>query len=493
MTPLNGAEFDAFAPATTMLTALRQRDIGSAELVELHLSRINHHNPTLNAIVVPAEDPAAAARSADAARARGEVGMLLGLPITLKESMNVRGLPTTVGVPDFVSYRASEDGAVAARTRSEGAVLLGKTNIPPLLADWQSANPIYGQTVNPWDPRLTPGGSTGGGAAALAAGLSPLEFGSDIGGSIRLPAAFCGVYGHKSSETALPRSGQFPEPVLPNAAAVMGVQGPLARSADDLALGLAVAAGPELGEDMAWRLVLPPPRAKRLRDLRVAVLPHVAWLPLSADVQQALTTVVRCLERAGATVGMAQPESLGDVRDHHALYVSLMAAVTATRLGAEERERRARLQESRGDEFSAARACGLRASVADWFGWHARRERYRAAYRAFFRDWDVLLAPIVLRTAFPHHPTSWPRSEAEMTATLDVDGECIAYDLQSVYPGLATLSGQPATAFPAGLSPSGLPIGLQAIGPYLEDHTPIFFAGLLADEIGGFHRPPGYH
>jgi len=371
-------------------------------------------------------------------------------------------------------------------------VLLGKTNIPPMLSDWQADNPVYGRTVNPWDARLTPGGSTGGGAAALAAGLTALEFGSDIGGSIRVPAAFCGVYGHKPSETALPRSGQFAIPPLPNAGTALAVQGPLARAAEDLEHALDVVAGPELGEDTAWRLELPPPRASRLRDFRVAVLPLPGWLPLSAEVREALEHLRQQLAQAGVAVREAQPESFGDLREHHGLYLRMLYAMSS-RQPAEERERQARLYSGRGDAFGESLAGGLRASVADWLGWHARREGYRAAYRAFFRDTDVLVAPITLRTAFPHRPAHWPPTDEELLgATVEVAGQAIAYDLQLVYPGLATLSGQPATAFPVGLSRGGLPLGLQAIGPYLEDRTPIRFAALVAQAFGGFRRPPGY-
>jgi amidase len=323
--------------------------------------------------------------------------------------------------------------------------------------------------------------------------LTPLEFGSDIGGSIRVPAAFCGVYGHKPSETALPRSGQFPIPPQPNAAAVMGVQGPLARAAEDLERALEVVAGPELGEDAAWRLELPPPRATRLADFRVAVWPAPDWLPLSGEVRTAMQRLVSQLGQLGVSVREAQPESFGGQRDHHALYVWLLQALMGGRMPAEERERRARLYAGRGAEFDTERALGLRASVADWFAWHIRREAYRAAYRAFFRDFDILLAPIILRTAFPHRATSWPPSDDDLLkATLDIDGRPVVYDLQLVCAGLATLAGQPATAFPVGLSAAGLPIGLQAIGPYLEDRTPIRFAALLADQVGGYQAPPGY-
>src|SRR5262249_20092488 len=180
-----------------------------------------------------------------------------------------------------------------------GAVLLGKTNIAPMLSDWQSDNPVYGRTVNPWDAAVTPGGSTGGGAAAVAAGLSPLEFGSDIGGSIRVPAAFCGIFGHKRSEPAVPRSGQFPRPSRPNAAAVMGVQGPLARTAEDLELGLRVIAGAEVGEDVGWRLEWPPPRAEALAGYRVAIMPRIEWLPVSAEILAALDTLGSHLSPSG--------------------------------------------------------------------------------------------------------------------------------------------------------------------------------------------------
>src|SRR4029453_228809 len=226
----------------------------AADLTDRYIRRIERYDGRLNAVVVRDFDRARQpARAADQARARGETKALLGLPITLKESINVNGLGTTCGVPEWKGYVSQHDAPVATRTRAAGAVLLGKTNVPPMLADWQSANPVFGRTSNPWDLARTPGGSSGGSAAAIAAGLSALEVGSDIGGSIRVPAAFCGVYGHRPSETLLPKSGQFPMPPLPNSAVVMGVQGPLARSAEDLELALSVLAGPEIGETVAGR------------------------------------------------------------------------------------------------------------------------------------------------------------------------------------------------------------------------------------------------
>jgi amidase len=474
-----------------MLAALVERRISSAELVELHLKRIAQFNPGLNAIVVQADDPLRVAHEADERRREGNDPQLLGLPVTLKESMNVPGMPTTVGVKDFTNFRPADTGAIPWKVLGAGAVLLGKTNIATMLGDWQSDNLVYGRTVNPWNADLTPGGSTGGGAAAVAAGLSPLEFGSDIGGSIRVPAAFCGIFGHKPSETAVPRSGQFPRPSMPNAGAVLGVQGPLARSAADLELAMRTIAGPDVGEDVAWRLELPPARADTLQAFRVAVMPQLDWLPVSADIRQALETLASRLQRAGARVEVAAPQGFGDLREQHVLYRTFLNGMTTPSLPIEERVRQAeQARADTDDPWAEARAAALSASFGDWLMMHARREQYRAAYRAFFKDWDVLLAPITLRTAFPHMNVDQPPEAGPLM--LDIDGKPHLYADQLVYPGLATLCGQPATAFPVGLSSEGLPMGLQAIGPYLEDHTPIRFAALASAEMGGFIPPPGF-
>src|SRR5215470_20118681 len=336
------ADVDAFSSATGLLSALRTGSISSAELTDLYIRRIERHDGRLNAVVVrDFERARAQAKAADQARARGDNPSLLGLPITLKESINVAGLGTTCGVPDWKGYVSPHDAPATARTRAAGAVLLGKTNIPPMLADWQSDNPIFGRTNNPWDVGRTPGGSSGGSAAALAAGLTALEVGSDIGGSIRVPAVFCGIYGHRPSETLLPRSGQFPIPPLPNPAVVMGVQGPLARSAEDLDLALSVLAGPETGEDVAWRVELPTARKERLADFRVAVLPRIPWLAVDGQIAAALDDLASRLGRLGCTVRDVGPEFLGDHREQHALYRSLLSAVTSARVDEETRAKRA--------------------------------------------------------------------------------------------------------------------------------------------------------
>jgi len=482
-------EVNPFASATEWLAELRAGKVTPTELTDLYIRRIEKYDARLNAVVVrDFERARRAARAAD----QGGSGVLRGLPITLKESFNVSGLRTTCGVPLWSGFVSQHDSPAWARLREAGAVLLGKTNVPPMLADWQSANPVYGRTNNPWDLSRSPGGSSGGSAAALAAGLSALEVGSDIGGSIRVPAAFCGVYGHRPSETLLPRSGQFPIPPMPNPAVVMGVQGPLARSAEDLELALSVLAGPEVGEDVAWRVEVPPARHVRLGAFRVAILPEISWLPVEDQIASALEDLAARLGRLGCTVKRVQPAALGDMRAHHILYRSLLSAVLSAFMDAETRRQRIAMWSRPDDEFSRAHVRGLEGTGGDYILWHGQRERYRAVWRAFFRDWDVVLAPAINVLAYPHIARAWPADDSDLSLTFSIGGRAVPYLDGLVYPAVSTVAGQPATAFPVGRSREGLPIGLQAIGPYLEDRTPIRFAALLAKEIGGFSKPGGY-
>ena len=479
-------EFDPYASAASMLHGLRKREFSSAELLENHLQRIEQFNPELNAIVTPNYEAAlTVAQKTDSCRSRGVDAPLFGLPLTIKDCIDVAGLVGTAGVEAFASRVPESDSRLAARVKEAGGVVMGKTNVPPNAADWQSSNPIFGRTNNPWDLGRTPGGSTGGGAAAVAAGLTPLEFGSDIGGSIRVPAAFCGIYGHKPSETALARSGHFPGTPLPNPAVTMAVQGPLARTAEDLALGLDVASGPDVGEDVAWRLEIPKARHTALSGFRVAVMPSIEWLPVDSEILAAQEQLVEYLADAGAKVAEIQPANFGDLRGHHRVYSSILGLMTSTGT-AEQRRHLAGNMRASGDEFQTAMADGIEASGVDFIGWLQERERFREGYREFFEHWDVLIAPITLTPAFPHTEAPWPER------VLNVNGSEVPYGLQTVYPAVATLCGQPATAFPVGLTRSGLPIGLQAIGPYLEDHTPIQFASLLETGFAGFQPPPRY-
>jgi amidase len=488
--PGTAAMIDPFASATTMLAAMRAGQVSSTELLEEHLRRIERYNAQINAIVIPNYEQARRrAAEADAARARGEsLGPLHGLPLTIKDCIEVAGLRTTAGVVERASAISTQTAPVAQRVLDAGAVLIGKTNVPPYASDWQANNKVFGRTNNPWDLDRTPGGTTGGGAAALAAGLTPLEFGSDIGGSIRIPAAFCGVYGHRPSASAVPRYGHVPGSPVPNPAVVMTVQGPLARSAADLQLALMVIAGPVIGEDAAWQLVLPPARHSSLSQFRVAIMPQVPWLPVDAEIAAALDDLATRLGNLGAKVAVAQPEGI-DWLKYQETYTSLLNVYMFADVTDEQRKNIAGGLRRVPDMFTEAQLLGVTATAPLFLRLLARREHYRAAFRDFFRDWDVLLTPVTITPAFPHIGLDVPFP----TRTLTINGEEVPYGRLQAYPGLATLSGLPATAFPWGRTRQGLPIGLQAIGPYLEDYTPLAFAALLEREFGGFVAPPGYN
>ncbi len=441
----SAAPFDAFASASTMLAALQAGQISAMELLEFHLERIARYNPQLNAIVIPNEEQARRqASAADEARARGESpGALHGLPLTIKDCIEVAGLRTTAGVKSRAETVSSQNGPVAQRVFDAGGVLIGKTNVPPYAGDWQADNPIFGRTNNPWDLERTPGGSTGGGAAALAAGLTPLEFGSDIGGSIRVPAAFCGVYGHRPSETAVPRHGHFPGSPVPNPALVMAVQGPLARSAADLELALNVISGPIVGEDVAWRLEIPEARRSTLSAFRVAILPRPAWLPVDAEIAAALDDLATRLGRLGAKVAEAQPQGF-DLHAHEETYGSLLNAIMYSDMKDEPRAQLAQTLQQSPDPIVRAQARGVAATARQYLGMLVRREHHRAAFRAFFRDWDVLLAPVTITSAFPHISYKVPL----WARTLQVNGETVTYTRLQVYPGIAASAGCPRRPSP---------------------------------------------
>jgi amidase len=474
-----------YSTATEMLAALDNKTISSVELVELHVRRIEERDGPLNAIPVRTFERAReSAERADRARAGGERAPLLGVPMTLKESTQVAGLPQSAGIEPLQDFRPTSDGPIARSVFAAGGCLLGKTNIPVALADWQADSPVYGRTNNPWDLERTPGGSTGGGAAALAAGMTPLEIGSDIGGSIRVPAAYCGLYGHRPSETAVPRSGSFPFGDVENPAIVMGVQGPLARSAVDMELLFDVVAGPGEGEGAGWRLDLPPARTEQLSDLRVAIMPALDVVQPSAEMQGKVDELAVFLDKVGASVGVAMPDL--DRSAYLNDYLTLLAVITSLGQSRSEREKMANETIAHGDEFRTTMAKGFTIDAVDYVMLLSRREAARAVWRAFFKDWDVLVCPTALDAAFKH------QTDPQDDRMLTLDDREVLYGLNIVYPMWAIFTGQPATAFPAGLSSTGLPLGLQAIGPYLEDRTTIRFAQLLEREWYSFEPPPGY-
>jgi amidase len=470
---------------------LRSRRISAVEALEQAMGRIEAADRDINAVVVrDFERARAAAAAADAALGRGDRRALLGVPMTVKESFNVAGLPTTWGVAGPAGTLPRHDALAVSRLKASGAVIIGKTNISTYLADWQSVNAVYGRTQNPWDLTRTPGGSSGGAAAAVAAGFVPLELGSDLFGSLRVPAHCCGVFAHKPSHGLIPTRGHAP-PGTPElsvgADADLAVVGPLARSAGDLMLALDVLAGPDDPQATGYRLELPPARHGRLADFRVLVLEKHPLLPISREVGSAIQQLAANLQRAGARLEDASPllpDLMQIAETFEWLLMAFMGANFPDIVYASRWEAAARLPAAdRSREAMRQRA--LVSSHRDWIRAHRARIAISHQWRQFFREWDVVICPVLPTTAFPH------QDKEINQRTIDVDGQRIPYGFQAVWSGLASLSGLPATAMPIGLGHDGLPIGVQVIGPYLEDRTTLAFAQLAEQQFGGFRAPPG--
>jgi len=478
----------AFASATELARDIRDRRLGCLEVLDFFLARAERLNPSLNAVVVwQAEAARDRARAADAALARGEVwGPLHGVPMTVKESFNMAGLPTTFGNPAWRDNVPDSNAVVIDRLLDAGAIIYGKTNVPFMLMDSQSYNDIYGTTNNPWDAGRGPGGSSGGEAAALAAGLTALGAGSDIAGSLRNPAHYCGIYGHKPSWGLIPPRGHAPPGVL--TPTDISVVGPMARHAEDLDLALRVMAGPDLLQASAWRIELPAPRGQRLRDFRVAVWTGSPMCDIDAGVADAIEAAASAAERAGARIDRTARPGFADA-DYHRLFMLLLRAATASRMREEDFAAQLEIAaalKADDNSFPAQVARGATVHHRTWGVANERRTKLRYRWREFFQNFDVLLAPVAASAAFAHN-----HSPDRDSRTIDVNGRQVPYGDQRFWAGLASLCYLPATAAPINLTKSGLPVGLQIIGPEGEDPTTIQFARLLAAEIGGFVPPPG--
>jgi amidase len=318
----------AFLPATEQLAALDSKGVSSADLVELYLSRIAEHNAPLNAVVtVDADGARRAAKQADAAPSEGQcLGPLHGLPITVKDSYETAGMRTVCGRPDLVDHVPTQDAEAVARLRRSGAIILGKTNMPTGNADVQASNPVFGRANNPWDQSRTSGGSAGGGAAATAAGLASFDFGSEIGGSTRIPAHFCGLYGHKSTWQSVPLVGHIPGgPGDPGrwGEADMACAGVQVRGARDIIPALEATVGP-LNPDGGFSYTLAPPRATVLKDFRVAVWADDPDCPIDKDVRNAIDVAVAALRDAGARVAEKPASIPVDIATSHDIFLSLV-------------------------------------------------------------------------------------------------------------------------------------------------------------------------
>ncbi|MEV6283952.1 amidase [Kribbella sp. NPDC051770] len=471
-----------FPTAEELLAALGAGEVSSVELTDEAIARIEQDDASVNAICVPDFERARAdALRADEARARGSVEPLLGIPVTVKESYDVAGLPTTWGRAEYADYVPAEDAVQVARLKAAGAVVLGKTNVPVGLQDIQSFNALYGTTNNPWDRSRTSGGSSGGSAAALACGFGALSIGSDLAGSLRTPAHFCGIYAHKPTLGLAATRGMVapPSPALP-VDLDLAVVGPMARSARDLSLLLDVMAGPDpLTGGVAYDVRLPAARHERLSDYRVLVIEDHPLIPTGTAVRAGVQRIADALAAGGARVDHHHSPLLPDLTEAAQLYMTLLFSGSAAAFPVEAyddlRTRAAALSPD-DQTLDATRLRGMVLTHRDWLAVTARREHHRHLWRQLFAEYDVVVSPITPTPAFPHD-----HDPNILGRRLTIDGAEYPYFDQLVWAGLATMPGLPATAVPTGLSPEGLPVGVQLVGPMFEDRTPLRLAELLAD------------
>jgi amidase len=475
----------SFASATQLASLTRSGEISARALLDHYIARVERLDPRINAVVV--RDFERARERAAALDARGDRSApLFGVPMTVKESFDIAGLPTTRGHVELRDRAAGASSLAIRRLEAAGAVIFGKTNVPVDLADWQSYNPVYGATSNPWNVAHTPGGSSGGSAASMAAGFAGLEVGTDIGGSVRVPAHYCGVFGHKPTWSLCPMYGD--PATTPAGATDISVLGPIARSAADLALSLDVLAGPD-PDEMGLTYNLPAPRTTSLRELRVAVWSHENGQATDDELVAKLDELADFLEQQGATVSrVARPEF--DPVDAYHLYLKLLDSAWSGRLSeAQLAEKRAAVANLAKDDMSAdaimARCVDLPHRA--WLGLNERRAKLRRAWSAFFREWDVLLCPPIASAALPHMQQGTTSSRS-----IAINGQRIAYNDMLFWPGLTCGYHLPASVAPLGLTRAGLPMGVQIAGPIYGDRMTIAVAAMLEQAGLGFTAPQGW-
>ena len=472
--------------STTLETAasIASREVSSRELLEAALNRVDRLDGPINAVVaLDPERALAAADQADQAVVRGdELGPLHGVPITIKDSFQTEGLITTSGAPELADFVPDKDADPVARYKAAGAIVYGKTNLPIWAGDLQSYNKVYGTTANPYDIECTPGGSSGGSGAALAAGYTPLELGSDIGGSIRIPCHWSGVCGHKPSYGVVSALGQIPGMPGTLSQADIAVAGPMARDVDDLELALDLLAGPDEWNQVAYSLALPPARHANIADFRVAVWIDEEAAPVSAEYRNLLLRAAAAFEEAGAKVDYeARPgftfEKAVDTFRH------LLSAAEAGSWTLSEIEEQAASNEEPQGELGIWYASMRH---REWLSWHERRLQQRNRWREFFNSFDVVLLPVTLTEAIRHD-----HSSPFTGRTIQVDEQQRPYTDQLKWMGLTGVSWLPATVVPIGQIDSK-PVGVQIAGPFLEDRTTLAAGRFLQQALGGFQRPSDF-
>ncbi len=487
----------AFMPATELLQAIRAKQIGCLEALDSFLDRIERINPEVNAIIsFNIQKARELSHKADEALAQGENwGVLHGLPMTVKDVFEVKGMPTTAGAQLFRNHHPNRNADIVEKLVSNGAIIFGKTNLSEYAADWQSDNQVYGRTNNPWDFTKTPGGSSGGPAAALASGMTPLEIGSDMCGSMRIPAHYCGVYSHRSTYGIVSLRGHIPGVPGKLSQSDLASAGPMSLCADDLELALDVISGPPSPENIGWSLSLPDKRRNHLKDFRIATWFSDDFCRIDPELEEQYQRLVTFFKKRGIKIYELSSKEIS-LQEIYELCLVLAGGVMGQGLAPIQslgvRLSLAALKPLRNlSPFSNGLDVyygGMIQSHSDWLKAHEKRTRMRLFFSRFFEKFDVLLTPITPWTALPHMNHS---SSSFIRTSLDVNGEKRNYIDHIPWISIATLLGLPATSAPIGKSSGNLPINIQIIGGPYCDKTTIDFARKLEKITGGFKPPAG--
>ncbi|MDZ8258107.1 amidase [Nostoc sp. ChiQUE01b] len=487
-----------FLPAHQLAQMIRDRQVSAMEVLHAYLAQISKHNSKLNAICTLDEDNARTrAKLADEALARGEYwGALHGVPVTIKDIFETVGLRTTAGYIPLKDYIPQQDATVVARLRAAGAVILGKTNMAELAGDYQSTNSLFPRVNNPWNLDYTAGGSSGGSAAAVAAGLSPLDIGNDIAGSVRQPATFCGVYGLKPTDRRISTAGSIPEvPGMPLCLRQMLTIGCFGRSLEDIRLCFSLIAGADLRRPDVPPIPLDTPSGKSLQDLKIAWIDQWVEVPVAAEIRGAVQTVVQKLAQAGSYVERWLPKDF-DLSTVWNLCGRMEAYINNY---AQPKDRYNVLRSlellfrtaTQGDKklrklgnFSSFLPEILNPSLKGYFETLTERDRFIAQIDEALEAWDVWLTPVTATPAFTHCP-AW--------SAIDIDGKSYPHAVANgAYTMPFNLSGHPAVVIPIGQTHNGLPIGIQIIGKRWREMELLAIAQELDKAVGDFRHPLGY-
>jgi Asp-tRNA(Asn)/Glu-tRNA(Gln) amidotransferase A subunit family amidase len=464
-----------FLPAREMAEQIRLRKLSPVELVEAHLAQIERLNQKLNAFVqtdaVRALDQA---RQAEVDAKQGkDLGPLHGVPISIKSSIEVNGMRCEAGSKLRAGVQATQDATLVKRLRDAGAIVLGTTNTPELLMAWETDNLLYGRTNNPWDLSRTPGGSSGGEAAAIASGCSAGGVGSDGGGSIRVPAHFSGICGLKPTPGRIPATGHFPTSVGPFA--LLGVVGPMTRTVEDLKILFEVMQGPDFGDTSSAPVHVRWPEMSDLKKLRIGYFEDDGRTPITHETRSALRTAAQALKKAGFTVEPFRPEGLEQTRQTWWKFFGIAGGML---LGPMTKGHESELSPIL-TQFSAMVASEAPHTAESLLDAWIQRDLVRFKVFEQMRDYPVLLCPVAAVPAFRHGERSW-----------QVEGQTVEYLDAWSYTEWFNLLGTPAVSVPVGRSDEGLPIGVQISARPWEEELVLSVAEILERECGGWQKPP---